>query len=134
MIWLLLWPLDWGVLPLPTHLANIRKWNPALIRWTFEPYAVAIRKATLEEMGALPVIYGSEAKFQELPEIERLRFQLHAPPKTDWSPEKEWRIIGDIDLSLSHIAKRHHRSSFYRRRSLIHSGTWETVVEHLGAL
>ncbi|MDI6794750.1 MAG: hypothetical protein QME81_18100 [bacterium] len=84
---------------LPTHLADIRKWNPALIRWTFEPYAVAIRKATLEEMGALPVIYGSEAKFQKLSEIERFRFQLHAPPKTDWSPEKEWRIIEDIDLS-----------------------------------
>ncbi|MEW5768591.1 MAG: hypothetical protein AB1797_13445 [bacterium] len=84
---------------LPTHLANIRKWNPALIRWTFEPYAVAIRKATLDEMGALPVIYGPEAKFQQLLEIERVRFQLHAPPKTDWSSEKEWRITGDIDLS-----------------------------------
>lgn len=83
----------------PTQLANIRKWNPALIRWTFEPYTVGIHRAALEEMGARPAIYGPETKFRELSEAERFRFQLHAPPKTDWSNEKEWRIAGDVDLS-----------------------------------
>ncbi|MEW6097035.1 MAG: DNA-processing protein DprA [bacterium] len=87
---------------LPDELGKIRKWNPALIRWTFEPYAIGIRKGILKEMKAQPVIYASEDKFRQLPESEQFRFQIHQPPKTDWSLEKEWRVPGDV--ILSHIS------------------------------
>jgi hypothetical protein len=82
----------------PDELSKIRKWNPALIRWTFEPYGIGIRKSILERMGAKPVIYAPEHKFKEISENERFRFQLHQPPKTDWAAEKEWRIPGDVIL------------------------------------
>ncbi|MFH1563857.1 MAG: DNA-processing protein DprA [Nitrospirota bacterium] len=84
---------------LPNELAKIRKWNPALIRWTFEPYGIGIKKSILGKMGAKPVIYAEEEKFSQLPPKQQFRFQLHQPPKTDWSLEKEWRLTGDVILS-----------------------------------
>lgn len=84
---------------LPDELTKIRKWNSALIRWTFESYGIGIRKSILEKMGAQSVIYTCEDKFRELPESERFRFQLYQPPKSDWSIEKEWRVSKDIPLN-----------------------------------
>jgi len=34
-----------------------------------------------------------------LPEAQRWRFQLHAPPRRQWKQEKEWRLRGDLDLT-----------------------------------
>lgn len=87
---------------LPDELAKIRKWNSALIRWTFEPYGIGIRKNILKEMGAQPVIYTSETEFRILPEDDKFRFQPHQPPKIDWSLEKEWRIPANV--SLNHLS------------------------------
>lgn len=87
----------------PAELDKIRKWNPALIRWTFEPYAIGIRKNTLKNIGAKPVIYAVEDEFSKLPQADKFRFQLHRPPKTNWVLEKEWRIVGDV--ILNNIAK-----------------------------
>ncbi|MFH1563342.1 MAG: hypothetical protein ABIF11_08015 [Nitrospirota bacterium] len=84
---------------LPTELNKIRKWNSALIRWTFEPYGIGIRKSVLEKMGVKSVIYAAEDEFKKLVNADQFRFQLHQPPKTNWSLEKEWRIQGDINLS-----------------------------------
>jgi len=83
----------------PQELTGLIAWNRSLIRWTFEPYGVAIRKDALERMGARRVIYASEDEYKALSPKDRLFFQLHNPPRTDWSREKEWRVRGDIDLS-----------------------------------
>jgi hypothetical protein len=74
------------------------RWNRSLIRWNFEPYGIAVKKDFLLALGARPVIYAVSDEYDDLPEAERYRFQLHNPPKTDWSDEKEWRIQGDFDL------------------------------------
>jgi hypothetical protein len=74
------------------------RWNPALVRWTFESYGIAILKQALLSAGAAPVIYISGDKYTSLPPEERFRFQIHEPPGKDWSREKEWRIKGDLYL------------------------------------
>ncbi|MEW6620380.1 MAG: hypothetical protein AB1422_13770 [bacterium] len=84
---------------LPNELIKIRKWNPALIRWTFEPYGIGIRRNILKKMAIKPVIYAPESKFKKLPATERFRFQLHHLSKSDWTSEKEWRIPGDVLLN-----------------------------------
>lgn len=73
----------------PAELDKIRKWNPALIRWTFEPYAIGIRKNILKYMGTKPVIYAAEDEFKKLSEVDKFRFQLHQPSKTNWMVEKK---------------------------------------------
>jgi len=80
------------------ELAGLVRWNPALIRWTLEPYGLALPRRTLMELGAAPVLYGGDDFWAELPPEKRFRFQLHRPPKTDWSGEKEWRLAGDLGL------------------------------------
>jgi len=75
------------------------RWRPGLIRWTFEPYGLAVPEDILVELGAVPVIYGGEETWKALPDREKFRFQYHHPPVTDWSLEKEWRLPGDLDLS-----------------------------------
>jgi len=84
---------------LPSELYDIRRWNPGLIRWTFEPYGIGIKTKALAKLSVKPVIYAAKDEFYRLPVEERYRFQLHLPPKIDWSKEKEYRIIGDIDLN-----------------------------------
>jgi len=80
------------------ELAGLVRWNPALIRWTLEPYGLALPRRTLMELGAAPVLYGGEDLWAGLPPEKRFLFQLHRPPKTDWSGEKEWRLAGDLSL------------------------------------
>lgn len=95
-------------------------------RWDFEPYGIAIRRCWLEARGARPVRYGDESFWQQLADDERPFFQLvraarrggtaanaasgqsethesersAAPSRpVDWSQEREWRHLGDLDLS-----------------------------------
>jgi hypothetical protein len=74
------------------------QWNAALVRWTFEPYGIAISKEALIHAGAAPVIYTHGDEYTRLPPDERYRFQIHEPPDKDWTREKEWRIKGDLLL------------------------------------
>ena len=62
--------------------------------------------------GARPVLYGDESMWQNMNESDRPFFQpAHSSGSTsddtdsgiDWTVEREWRHIGDLDLSrLSH--------------------------------
>ena len=81
---------------LPEEIIEITKWNPALIRWTFEPYGIAFPKKALMELGAKPVLYGKNSDYKELPRNKRYLFQLHDPPDKSWKQEKEWRIKDDL--------------------------------------
>lgn len=80
------------------ELSSLVRWRPGLIRWTFEPYGLAVTRAALQDLGAAPVVYGGDDIWKSLPDGRKFRFQLHRPPKTDWSGEKEWRLEGDVDL------------------------------------
>ncbi len=90
--------VSWTPIP-PGQLESVRRWNPALIRWTFEPYGIAVSRRRLRRAGAVPTLYGPEEMIARLPEAQRWRFQLHAPPRRQWKQEKEWRLRGDLDLT-----------------------------------
>ena len=77
----------------------MRRWNPALIRWTFEPYGLAVRRKVLRKLGAKPAVYGASTVYEKLRPEERFRFQLHEPPRCSWKIEREWRQPYDLELT-----------------------------------
>lgn len=83
----------------PWALAERMTWRRGLAHWTFQPYGVAVKRAALKHLGARAVAYLPPKHLEALPPSERLYAQRHDPPKTDWSPEAEWRLRGDLDLS-----------------------------------
>jgi hypothetical protein len=87
--------VSWTAVP-PNELAAIRRWNPALVRWTFEPYGIAISRRVLKESGARPVIYGTRDAVKRLKPDTLYRFQVHDPSHSPWKREREWRIRGDV--------------------------------------
>lgn len=72
-------------------------------RWDFLPFAIAMRLDWLLQKGARQVIYGDEHDWQSLLPAWRPFFQkarsLQGTTEIDWSLEKEWRVVGNIDLS-----------------------------------
>lgn len=89
--------VSWTSVP-PQDLARLTRWNPALIRWTFEPYGIAVRRDVLKKLGAQPVIYAQETDYGKIPEKHRFRFQIHRPGSSSWKVEREWRLPGDLPL------------------------------------
>jgi len=75
------------------------KWRPSLLRWTFEPYGIALSREKLSSLGARPVIYSEDYQYRFLQEMDRPFFQSGGHDKNDWNQEQEWRHIGDLDLS-----------------------------------
>ena len=72
-----------------------------LQRWDFLPFGIAIKRKTLvEQFGCRPVIYGDQETWKSLPAVDRPFFQAcQSRDKTiDWQQEREWRVIGDVDL------------------------------------
>lgn len=82
----------------PWELSERMIWRRGLARWTFRPYGVAVKRAAMERLGARAVAYLSKQELNGLPPAERIYAQRHEPPKSDWSPEAEWRLRGDLDL------------------------------------
>ncbi len=90
--------ISWTSRP-PHELSAMRRWNPALIRWTFEPYGLAVRRKVLRKLGARPAVYGPSTVYEKLRPEERFRFQLHEPPRCSWKIEREWRQPHDLELT-----------------------------------
>lgn len=88
----------------PTELESLRFWNPALIRWTFEPYGLAISRKVLRRLGVKPAIYASDADYSRLEQRDRFRFQRHEPPRCSWKHEKEWRLKEDLHIRSVHVS------------------------------
>ena len=97
-----------------SHLPELRRFRHHRGRWDFEPFGLCIRRSWLEERGARPVIYGDDALWHGLDTKDRSFFQLaQSKPAAagetisdeqqaagiDWTVEREWRHIGDLDLS-----------------------------------
>ena len=83
------------------ELAAMRTFRSHRGRWDFEPYGISIDRQLLLELGAREVIYGDDAVWKGLASPDRPLFQKIGESKNsiDWSIEKEWRVLGDIDLS-----------------------------------
>ena len=84
------------------QLPERRIFRSHLSRWDFETVGIAIRKDVLQSLGAKKVIYGDDDCWYELSPEQRPLFQLQQSKTKngviDWREEKEWRVIGDVDL------------------------------------
>lgn len=68
-------------------------------RYDFEPWGIAIRRDVLQQLGGRPVLYGTEAIWNQLSASERPFFQKTTPDGVmDTAAEREWRIAGDLKL------------------------------------
>lgn len=84
----------------PWELGKLVKWRPNLLRWTFEPYGIALNRSKLESLGAQPVVYGENYQYRFLKDGDKSFFQSCGHGENNWRAEKEWRYIGDLDLNL----------------------------------
>ncbi len=82
------------------QLPSLHQFRPHRVRWDFEPYGICIRKEWLQTRGVRPSTYGTSNDWKRLPDADRPLFQL-ATGKSgiDWTVEREWRHVGDLDLS-----------------------------------
>jgi hypothetical protein len=86
----------------PSQALGLMRWRSKRVNWNFEPYGVAIDKTIAAQMGIRPVIYGDESSFKSLPDQDKPYFQSLGGPDVDWSREREWRHMGDLNLGEIH--------------------------------
>lgn len=88
-----------------SELECLRVFRPHRGRWDFQPYGICIHRLWLEQTGARRVRYGDETLWATLAAAEQPFFQLcgtrpRGGARTiDWTSEREWRHLGDVDLS-----------------------------------
>jgi hypothetical protein len=74
-------------------------------RWDFEPYGICIDRDWLRAKSTRRVIYGPRGSVDQLPPQDRPFFQVQKSVSQtggrviDWTSEREWRHMGDVDLS-----------------------------------
>lgn len=86
-----------------SEIRSLRTYRSHLGRWDFEPYGICIRRDWLQRCGARPVQYGDDPLWDALPAADRPFFQKHeshtsSGKRIDWTTEREWRLVGDMDL------------------------------------
>ncbi|MDA1050601.1 MAG: hypothetical protein O3C40_08985 [Planctomycetota bacterium] len=85
-------------------LPQLRSFRSHLARWDFEPYGICIRRDWLERRRCLPVRYGDDSLWESMAPQDRPLFQVQTSRshrsgrEIDWSIEREWRHVGDVDL------------------------------------
>jgi len=83
----------------PSDAVRLMKWRARYREMTFEPYGIAIRKTTAKNIGLRQVIYGDKNRYISLSETDKTYFQSIGT-KGYWVPEREWRYIGDLNMSM----------------------------------
>lgn len=73
---------------------SLMRWRRRFVRYTFEPYGIAIRRDRAIEHGARPVLY---AETVESAGEDRMFVQTTGN-RGDWAREQEWRAPGDFPL------------------------------------
>lgn len=89
----------------PRETMESSSYRSALGRWNYEPYGIAINRDRLVEFGTRKVIYGNRNDYNLLNPALKPYYQYTgrrnrggATEKVNWEKEREWRIIGDIDI------------------------------------
>jgi hypothetical protein len=78
----------------PESALTLVKWRKRFVRYTYEPYGIAIRREALEPFGARAVTYAVSA-----PGPDMGMWWYQSPGAiADWTREQEWRHPGDIRL------------------------------------
>lgn len=81
----------------PSEAVELMKWQRRQMRYTFEPYGIAIEMNAARAFGVRKVIYGETRSYKHLPDAEKPYFQPIG--KSDWRRESEWRHLGDITIA-----------------------------------
>ncbi|MCD6308466.1 MAG: hypothetical protein J7M24_05670, partial [Candidatus Latescibacteria bacterium] len=76
---------------------HLMRWRKRFVRFSFEPYGVAVRVGVLLDRGARPVEYIVDDA--PAASSDKRIFQHAKGALTDWESEREWRIGGDVDLA-----------------------------------
>ncbi len=79
----------------PSEAIKLMKWRKRYVRPTFEPYGIAICKKAALCRGIRPVTYVESGNGAQ-PDAPGL---LQGYGTGEWQREKEWRAIGEVDLS-----------------------------------
>jgi hypothetical protein len=82
-------------------LLQMRAFQSHLARWDWEPYGLAIKKTTLERLGAKPVRYLAKKQIDSLDSDQQAYCQPLAEKQgdRDWTIEREWRLAHDLRLA-----------------------------------
>ena len=78
----------------PETAVTLMRWRKRFVRYTYEPYGIAIRQGILADKGARKVAYAVRAGNPG----ENSWFTQSPGVVTDWTREHEWRFLGDIPL------------------------------------
>lgn len=78
-----------------TDALGLMRWRRRYVRYTFEPYGIAIRKEAVEAQGGQAVRYARVPR--GTPPDDKIYFQTPGT-KGDWPAELEWRVPGDFDF------------------------------------
>ena len=86
------------------EFSSLRVFRSHLSRWDFLPFGVSIRKSVLLKHGVRQVIYAPSSTFESMSEDDKPFYQqARTTTKTrntiDWTKEREWRIIGNVNLA-----------------------------------
>jgi hypothetical protein len=76
----------------------LMRWRSRYVRYSFEPYGIAVRRSALESLGGHPVTYTTRLSRATCGE-ESLFIQSPGE-HTDWRGEREWRVRGDVRLGM----------------------------------
>jgi hypothetical protein len=83
----------------PIDIIPLMRWRKRYVRWNFEPYGIAISRKAAITAGIQPAIYGKPELYEVLIDSDKPYFQNEGEARA-WRAEKEWRYIGDLDLSV----------------------------------
>jgi hypothetical protein len=78
----------------PEQLLRLVKWRARYARYSFEPYAIGIRKQAACSVGVQPVEYDEGGK-----RVPASIYHQGRGKDGHWMTEREWRLSGDLDLS-----------------------------------
>jgi hypothetical protein len=65
----------------------------------YEPYGIVIGKESVFEAGGRPVIYLPDKEATWIPSNERWRHVRFEAGSVDFTHEREWRMLGDLNLN-----------------------------------
>lgn len=84
---------------LPPHqMIDLMVWNRSLVRFSFEPFGIAVKKSAMRKLGARPVIYGDKQVYDQIKAPDQPFYQYQGKGGK-WRREREWRITGHFYLS-----------------------------------
>ena len=84
----------------PLGSLRFMRWRKGLGRFYWEPYGLAITIESAFQVGLRPVNYVAKKDYDKLPETLKDFYQPLRSRRYVWAYEQEWRLPGDLDLSL----------------------------------